>query len=79
MLVRVGYDIQFHLPAQTAMIAVLNVHPSHDANLLEPDELKTQPALNVNTFIDCFGNRRLVRARHDNQVCGPHAFRMGVQ
>jgi transglutaminase-like putative cysteine protease len=57
MLVRVGYDIQFHLPAQTAMVAVLNVHPSHDADLLEPDELKTEPALNINTFIDCFGNR----------------------
>jgi transglutaminase-like putative cysteine protease len=57
MLVRVGYDIQFHLPAQVAMVAMLNVHPSRDADLLEPDELKTEPVLNIDTFIDCLGNR----------------------
>ena len=57
MLIRLGYDIQFDIPATVAMVALLNVHPSREADLLEPDELHTEPPLPVATYIDSFGNR----------------------
>jgi transglutaminase-like putative cysteine protease len=39
------------------MVALLNVHPSRAADLLEPDELQTVPILPITTYIDSFGNR----------------------
>jgi transglutaminase-like putative cysteine protease len=57
MLIRVGFEIQFDLPAETAIIAVLNVHPSREWDLLEPEELITEPKLPVGTYADSFGNR----------------------
>jgi len=39
------------------MIAMLNVHPSRVNDLLEPDELQTEPRLAVDSYIDSFGNR----------------------
>jgi len=57
MLIRLAYDIQFDLPADTAMVALLHVHPSRVQDLLEPDELHTEPKLNVTSYQDTFGNR----------------------
>src|SRR5208337_1446796 len=57
MLIRLAYDIQFELPAETAMVALLNVHPSRTHDLLEPDELQTEPRLDVTSYFDSFGNR----------------------
>ena len=57
MLIRLGYDLQFEIPAPTPMVALLHVHPSRAHNLLEPDELHTEPALDVATYTDAFGNR----------------------
>ena len=57
MLIRLAYDIQFDLPADTAMVALLNVHPSRVHDLLEPDELQTEPKLDVSSYFDSFGNR----------------------
>jgi transglutaminase-like putative cysteine protease len=57
MLIRLAYDIQFDLPADTAMVALLHVHPSRVQDLLEPDELQTEPKLNVTSYLDTFGNR----------------------
>ena len=57
MLIRLAYDIQFELPAETAMVALLNVHPSRTHDLLEPDELQTEPRLGVTSYFDSFGNR----------------------
>jgi transglutaminase-like putative cysteine protease len=54
---RLGYDIRFELPAPTALIALLHVHPSVDASLLLSDTLKTEPALPIREYIDSFGNR----------------------
>jgi transglutaminase-like putative cysteine protease len=39
------------------MVALLNVHPSRVADLLEPDELLVEPAAQIDSFIDSFGNR----------------------
>jgi transglutaminase-like putative cysteine protease len=57
MIVRLGYDIQFDLAAPVAMVALLNVHPSRVVDLLEPDELLVEPAVQIDSFIDSFGNR----------------------
>ena len=57
MLIRLAYDIQFDLPADTAMAALLYVHPSRAGDLLEPDELLTEPKLDVSEYLDTFGNR----------------------
>ena len=57
MLIRMAYDIQFDIPAPVAMVALLNVHPSRASDLLEPDELQTEPRLEVSQYIDGFGNR----------------------
>jgi transglutaminase-like putative cysteine protease len=57
MLIRLGYDIQFNLPCDVAMVALLNVHPSRAQDLLEPDEVQTEPPLQVTSYVDTFGNR----------------------
>ena len=55
MLIRLAYDIQFDIPAAVAMVALLNVHPSRAYDLLEPDELQTEPSLKITHYIDSFG------------------------
>jgi len=56
MLIRLGYDIQFEIPTQVAMVALLNVHPTRVHDLLEPDVLKIEPNIPVTNYIDGFGN-----------------------
>ena len=43
MLIRLGYDIQFDIPAPVDMVGVLHVHPSRVQDLREPDELSVTP------------------------------------
>jgi len=57
MILRLGYDIQFEIPATTAIVALLNVHPSRVEDLRAPDELLVEPAAQIENFIDSFGNR----------------------
>ena len=57
MLIRLGYDIQFDIPAEVAMVALLHVHPSRHDDLLEPDELQIEPQVPITSYIDGFGNR----------------------
>ena len=56
MLIRLGYDIQFEIPVPVAMVAMLNVHASRTGDLLEPDQLRIEPAAPVDTYHDSFGN-----------------------
>jgi transglutaminase-like putative cysteine protease len=56
MLIRLGYDIQFDIPAPVPMVAMLNLHPSRIADLREPDDLRITPAVPVETYHDSFGN-----------------------
>jgi transglutaminase-like putative cysteine protease len=57
MLIRLGYDVAFDIPLAVPMVAMLNVHPSRVFNLLEPDELRIEPATQVDCYYDSFGNR----------------------
>lgn len=58
------FDIQFDLPFQTAMVALLHLHPSLDARVLEPDRFVLEATrdgvtttLQPTLYLDCFGNR----------------------
>jgi transglutaminase-like putative cysteine protease len=57
MLIRLGYDIRFQLASSVPMVALLNVHPSREKDLVEPDRLTVSPDVPVEEFIDSFGNR----------------------
>ncbi len=57
MLIRLGYDVVFDLPVACPMLLMLYVHPSRSANLLQPDNLRTEPDLPIENYIDSFGNR----------------------
>jgi len=57
MVLRLGYDPEFDIPAPLAMVALLNVHPSRVADLRAPDEISIQPATPTESFVDGFGNR----------------------
>jgi transglutaminase-like putative cysteine protease len=57
MLIRLGYDIRFNIPAPVAVVGVLHVHPSRVQDLREPDELTIEPALKIESYLDSYGNR----------------------
>lgn len=57
MLIRIGYDLQFQVPAPVAMVAMLHVHPSRTHDLLDSDRVQIDPAVPVQQYIDGFGNR----------------------
>jgi transglutaminase-like putative cysteine protease len=57
MFIRLGYDIEFEIPAPVAMVSMLSVHPSRVPDLRAPDELGIEPEVEVTTYIDSYGNR----------------------
>lgn len=57
MLIRLGYDLQFEIPAKVSLLTMLYVHPSRAAELLEPDEMVVEPNVPVAHYIDGFGNK----------------------
>ncbi len=50
MLIRLGYDIHFQLAASVPKIAHLNVHPSRTLDLVEPDQLRIEPAVEIEQY-----------------------------
>jgi transglutaminase-like putative cysteine protease len=56
MLIRLGYDIQFDIPAAVPIVALLHVHSSRIGDLREPDHLRITPAVPVDYYHDSFGN-----------------------
>jgi transglutaminase-like putative cysteine protease len=61
MLIRLGYDIQFDVPAPLAFVAQLRVHPSRHADLLERDVLHVEGdtagvEIPSYEYTDTFGN-----------------------
>ena len=57
MLISVGYDIAFHLPAPTAIVLMLSLHPSRASTLRQPERLEMKPDVALLEFIYAFGNR----------------------
>jgi transglutaminase-like putative cysteine protease len=56
MLIRLGYDIRFEISTPVPFVALLNVHPSREHDLLEADELKIEPNVKIDRYSDSFGN-----------------------
>jgi transglutaminase-like putative cysteine protease len=57
MLIRLGYDIEFSLFQPVPMVALLSVHHSRERDLREPDEIRSEPFVNIRQYFDHFGNR----------------------
>lgn len=57
MLIRIGYDVRFNIPLPVAMVGMLHVHPSRCADLRGKDDVTVDPPLDIETYIDGFGNR----------------------
>lgn len=57
MLIRIGFDLSFDLPAPVSMILMLYTHPCRSSSLLAPETIHSSPATPIDTFIDQFGNR----------------------
>ena len=57
MIIRAGYSIAFECSAVTPMILHLNIHPSRQADLRSPDEVRTAPDCPTEAYLDLFGNR----------------------
>jgi len=56
MQIKIGYDIALRLPAPTAVIYVLHVHPSRAGDLVRAENFQVEPELPVEEYIDGFGN-----------------------
>ncbi|WP_295981710.1 transglutaminase family protein [uncultured Variovorax sp.] len=57
MLIRIGFDIELQVTAPTALIHMLQVHPSRAGDLQGPENLELFPALPTDHYLDGFGNR----------------------
>lgn len=57
MHIRVGFEISFHFSQPTAMLALLNVHPSRASTILTRECFTVDPFTSVTEFVDSFGNR----------------------
>jgi transglutaminase-like putative cysteine protease len=57
MFIRLGYDIELEISQQMAVVAVLNVHPSRVADLVEPDEIQISQLVPRDEYFDTFGNK----------------------
>ena len=56
MLIRAGYDIDFHTQHPTAMLANLSVHPSRNKDLRTAQRIFTTPDVPIYDYMDSFGN-----------------------
>ena len=59
MYIRIGYEIEFDLPAPTPMMMLLYTHPSVKPLLRQPDTIHIEASANtpLHDFTDTFGNR----------------------
>jgi transglutaminase-like putative cysteine protease len=76
VLIRIGYELAFDVPAPTPMLLMLHVRPEESPRLQRPEYIEVDPLIDLHTYIDGFGNRvgRIVapagklKIRYDNVV-----------
>jgi transglutaminase-like putative cysteine protease len=56
MRIRTGFEITYDCPEPVPMLLTLSVHPSRQGDLETPDWVRTDPMLDVQQYIDGFGN-----------------------
>ena len=57
MLIRIGYEIGFEVPAPAPMVLVLGTRPEWDDKVKRPGQLRVEPEVPVEHYADSFGNR----------------------
>ena len=57
MKIRCGFDITYFCNTPTAMLFLLNVHPSREKDLLSPQTITLDPGVPLRQYTDLFGNR----------------------
>ena len=57
MFIRVGFEIAFTFPEPTALVLMLSIHPSRDAQIRSPQQLRVEPIVPISTYSDIYGNR----------------------
>ena len=64
MIIHLGYELVFQVPARTPMVLMLYTHPSRVASLRAGDWIHVEPDASVEIYTDAFGNYcgRLVAA-----------------
>jgi transglutaminase-like putative cysteine protease len=56
MLIRLGYELVFQVPARTPMVLMLYTHPSRAASLRTADWVRIEPDAPIEIYMDSFGN-----------------------
>ena len=56
MLIRIGFDVIFDLPAPSAMLLMLNLHPSRHTSVRKPEAVRVEPDVPILQYTDTFGN-----------------------
>ena len=57
MLIRVGYEFIFDVPAPAPMLLLLDLVPDRDLSVRRPGGMRIEPAVYLDRFFDRFGNR----------------------
>ncbi len=57
MLIRIGFEIVFNIPATVPFLFVLSTHRDRDPSIRRPGRLRVEPDVPVEEFVDSFGNR----------------------
>ena len=76
MLIHIGFELVFDVPAPVPMLLVLYTHPEQAHLLKRPEWVQVEPFVDVHSFIDSFGNRAAhitapagrLRLRYDNVI-----------
>ncbi len=56
MRIRAGFTISYNLSQPVPMLLCLSLHPSRERDLLTPQQLRFDPAIDVHQYRDDFGN-----------------------
>ena len=83
LALRIGFDMHFDVtgPAPTAFLLMLYAHPDVAPQLDAPERLAVDPALDLETFVDAFGNTcgRLVAPPGPLRVSHAGVFRCAYE
>ena len=56
LLLRVGYELIYDCPQPTPMMLMLHIHHTRAGDIVEPDQMQTDPFIPVVPYRDGFGN-----------------------